>query len=174
MFFDYTYGVLVLRAVLFALGAGARVNGAFRKYQQRRSRRGITGYAAARAVLDSEISPRLTEMSRYLARGDLNSLSDGSAALKGLILRRMSSEAENQALDQHIEALPAQIEALQADASYDTTVAAAGKSGYFSGAVDGYASVLTVDRLSPITAAEPAAPKTATVSPPDVSYTASS
>lgn len=110
--------------------------------------------AADQAVLDSEISTRLTEMSRYLARGDLNSLSDGSAALKGLILRRMSSEAENQALDQQIEALRAQIEALQADASYDTTVVAAGKSGYFSGAVDGYESVLTVDRLSTITAAE--------------------
>ena len=53
MFFDYTYVVLVLPAVLFALWASARVNGTFRKYQQQRSRRGITGYAAARAVLDA-------------------------------------------------------------------------------------------------------------------------
>ena len=53
MFFDYTYVVLVLPAVLFALWASARVNGTFRRYQQQHSRRHITGADAARAVLDA-------------------------------------------------------------------------------------------------------------------------
>ena len=93
-------------------------------------------------------------MSQYLARGDMNSVSDRTAALKGLIIRRMSTEAENAALDQQIADLRAQIAALQSDADYDTTVVAAGQSGYFSGTVDGYESVLTVDSLQTMTAQE--------------------
>ena len=77
---------------------------------------------ADQAVLDSEISAQLIDMSQYLARGDMNSVSDRTAALKGLIIRRMSTEAENAALDQQIADLRAQIAALQSDADYDTTV----------------------------------------------------
>ena len=109
---------------------------------------------ADQAVLDSEISAQLIDMSQYLARGDMNSVSDRTAALKGLIIRRMSTEAENAALDQQIADLRAQIAALQSDADYDTTVVAAGQSGYFSGTVDGYESVLTVDSLQTMTAQE--------------------
>lgn len=108
--------------------------------------------AADQAVLDAEISTRLTAMSQYLARGDMNSVSDQTAELKGLVLRRMSTDAENDALDQQIEALQTEIEALRADANYDTTVVAASKSGYFSGTVDGYETVLTVSLLESITA----------------------
>lgn len=53
MFFDYTYLILVMPAVLFALWASARVNSTFRRYQEQRSRRHITGADAARAVLDA-------------------------------------------------------------------------------------------------------------------------
>ena len=53
MYFDMTYLVLVLPAVLLAMLASARVNSTFRRYQKQRSRRGITGAAAARAVLDA-------------------------------------------------------------------------------------------------------------------------
>lgn len=113
--------------------------------------------AADQAVLDAEISTRLTEMSQYLARGDMNSVTDRTAALKGLVLRRMSTDAENDALDQQIETLQAEIDALRADASYDTTVVAASKSGYFSGTVDGYETVLTVSLLETVTAAQFAA-----------------
>lgn len=113
--------------------------------------------AADQAVLDAEISTRLTEMSQYLARGDMNSVTDRTAALKGLVLRRMSTDAENDALDQQIETLQAEIDALRADASYDTTVVAASKSGYFSGTVDGYETVLTVSLLETVTAAQLAA-----------------
>lgn len=53
MFFDYTYLVLVLPAILLAMWASARVNSTFRRYQQQHSRRHITGADAARAVLDA-------------------------------------------------------------------------------------------------------------------------
>lgn len=53
MFFDYTYVVYVLPALLLAMWASSRVNSTFRRYQDQRSRRGVTGADAARAVLDS-------------------------------------------------------------------------------------------------------------------------
>lgn len=52
-YFDWTYIYLVLPAVLLAMWASARVNATFRKYSNQRSRRNVTGYAAARAVLDA-------------------------------------------------------------------------------------------------------------------------
>lgn len=113
--------------------------------------------AAGQAVLEAEISTQLTDLSQYLARGDMNSVRDRTAALKGLIIRRMSTEEENAALDQQIEALQTEIAALQADAHYDTTLVTAGKSGTFSGTVDGYETVLTVDFLSTVTVSSLAA-----------------
>ena len=107
--------------------------------------------AAGQAVLEAEISAQLVDMSQYLARGDMNSVRDRSANIKGLVIRRMSTEEENAALDQQIADLQTEIAALQADASYDTTLVAAGKSGTFSGTVDGYETVLTLDFLDTVT-----------------------
>lgn len=109
--------------------------------------------AAGQAVLEAEISAQLVDMSQYLARGDMNSVRDRSANIKGLVIRRMSTEEENAALDQQIADLQTEIAALQADASYDTTLVAASKSGTFSGTVDGYETVLTLDFLNTVTAA---------------------
>ena len=53
MYLDWTYIVLVLPAVLFSLWASARVNRIFSQYSADRTRRGMTGAAAARAVLDA-------------------------------------------------------------------------------------------------------------------------
>lgn len=52
MYFDVTYLVLVLPAVLFALWASAHVKSTFRKYATTMNRRRITGEQAARALLD--------------------------------------------------------------------------------------------------------------------------
>lgn len=53
MFFDWTYVVLVMPAVLLALWASANVNSTFKRYSTQYSRRGITGAQAARRVLDA-------------------------------------------------------------------------------------------------------------------------
>ena len=45
--------LLVLAAILFSLWAGNRVNSTFRCYSQVRTRNGMTGYDAAREVLDA-------------------------------------------------------------------------------------------------------------------------
>lgn len=52
MYIDWTYVVLVLPAMLFAMWASARVNSTFSKYKNTRNVRGLTGAQAARRVLD--------------------------------------------------------------------------------------------------------------------------
>lgn len=54
MYWDWTYIVYVLPAVIFAMWASANVNRTFKKYAKIHSRRGITGAEAARRVLDSK------------------------------------------------------------------------------------------------------------------------
>lgn len=51
MFFDWTYVVLVLPAVLLSLWASANVNSTFKRYSSQFSRRRITGAQAAEQVL---------------------------------------------------------------------------------------------------------------------------
>ncbi len=53
MYFDWTYLVLVLPAILLATWASSNVRSTFKKYSAIRSRRGITGAQAARRVLDA-------------------------------------------------------------------------------------------------------------------------
>ena len=54
MYWDWTYIVYVLPAVIFAMWASANVNGTIKKYAKIHSRKGITGAEAARRVLDSK------------------------------------------------------------------------------------------------------------------------
>lgn len=53
LYFDWTYLILVLPAVILATWASANVNSTFKKYAGQFSRRGITGAQAARRVLDA-------------------------------------------------------------------------------------------------------------------------
>lgn len=52
-YIDYTYIILVLPAVLFAMVASMMVNSTFNRYSKQYTRCGLTGYGAARAVLDA-------------------------------------------------------------------------------------------------------------------------
>lgn len=52
MYIDWTYIVLVLPAMLFAMWASSRVNSTFKKYKNTRNSRGLTGAQAAHWVLD--------------------------------------------------------------------------------------------------------------------------
>lgn len=53
MYFDWTYVILVLPALLLALWARSNVSSTFNKYSQVSNSRGITGAEAARRVLDA-------------------------------------------------------------------------------------------------------------------------
>ncbi len=53
MYIDWTYIILVLPAVIFAMICSAKVNSSFKKYSQIYCTRGITGAEAARKVLEA-------------------------------------------------------------------------------------------------------------------------
>lgn len=102
-------------------------------------------------ILDTEIQAQLEQMCRFVARRDMNSAADRSPAIKGLILRRMSSEKDNAAMDQRIAAIKEELSSLQADTSGDTVTVTASQSGYFSGSVDGYETILTMEAMRSMT-----------------------
>lgn len=106
------------------------------------------------AVLDSEIASQLVHMSKYVARRDLNSAADRSSEVKGLVLRRMSTQEQNAAVDQRITELNDQLEQLRAETDGDVLSVQATASGYFSGNVDGYENVLTMTALERMTVAD--------------------
>lgn len=81
---DWTYIVLVLPTIFFALWASAHVNSTFKKYSQVRNSRGLTGAQAAQAVLRANgitdvrierISGNLTD--HYDPKSNVIRLSDG-------------------------------------------------------------------------------------------------
>ena len=84
----------------------------------------------------------------------MNSVSDLSPELKGLILRRTGSGADSGALQSRISALQAELDTLEAQSAGDTSAISAGRAGTFSAAVDGYEAVLTPERLMDMTVAE--------------------
>ena len=106
------------------------------------------------AALDADIADALAQLSRYLALRDMNSVSDLSPELKGLILRRTGSGADSGALQSRISALQAELDTLEAQSAGDTSAISAGRAGTFSAAVDGYEAVLTPERLMDMTVAE--------------------
>ena len=82
--FDIYYVILVLPAILLSLWAQARVSSTFKKYQKQVSQRRMTGYDAARRILDSNglshikiehIQGNLTD--HYDPRANIIRLSDG-------------------------------------------------------------------------------------------------
>lgn len=122
--------------------------------EQLQSAASYSGDAADQARLDSEIQAYLEDMSRYVARRDMNAAADHSATLKGLILRRTSTEEDNLSMNQRIRDLTAQLEGLWDQSTLDTRVVGATEGGYFSGNVDGFETVLTMETLETMTVAQ--------------------
>lgn len=102
---------------------------------------------ADQAALDSEIASDLTALARYISRRDMNSISDLSPELKGLVLRRSSDEGATDVIAAQIAATENELETLQNEAEADTRVVSAPSAGYFSSAVDGYEALLTPEAL---------------------------
>lgn len=130
-----------------------RISEIEQELKQLRYADGYSGDAADRAVLDGEIQTQLDNLTRLVARRDMNSAAELSPALKGLILRRTMSEDGDDALKETIGELETELELLQGTASSGTTTVRADRSGYFSGTVDGFENVLTVASLEHITVA---------------------
>ena len=104
--------------------------------------------------LDSEILASLISRAQEVNRRDLSAAADEGTDLKGLILRRSISDEDLSALQAQIDTLQSQLTQLQAAAGSDTMQIIASVSGYYSGTVDGYESVLTPERLTSLSVAE--------------------
>ena len=110
--------------------------------------------AADVAALDAQISSDLQALSRFLCRRDMNSAEALSPELKGLILCRTTDESDADKLTQQLNGLHEELDRLQAQAASDTRAVTVSSSGYFSGAVDGFETVLTPEILEKMTVSE--------------------
>ncbi len=106
------------------------------------------------AALDEQILVKLASYVQLTAKRDMASVSEMSAELKGLILRRSTGSADLGAIRAQAEAIEERLAELQTVAGSDTSRIQAPISGYFSGGADGYESVLTPARLTDLTAAQ--------------------
>ena len=113
-----------------------------------------TTSVADQAALDTAIGEALTQMTKFLERRDMNSIQDGAAELKGMILRRESSDEDAELITRQLENAQQELTILQSAAEQDTAEITAPKAGYFSAVVDGYETVLTPERLDTLTVRE--------------------
>lgn len=109
---------------------------------------------ASTAALDEQILSQLGTCAQLTAKRDMASIAEMRTALKGLILRRSTGSEDLSAIRAQADAIRTQLTDLQTVAGADTAQVRAPISGYFSGSVDGYESVLTPARLTDLTAAQ--------------------
>ena len=110
--------------------------------------------ASGVAALDAQIASDLQDMARFLCRRDMNSVQALTPEIKGLILCRTTDSADAGRLADSLAQMNAELEKLQAEAASDTRAVTVASSGYFSGAVDGFESVLTPQKLGAITVSD--------------------
>lgn len=104
--------------------------------------------------LDEEIASSLISFQSALSSDSLTAASDAASSLRASVLKRSYAYTGTEELDAAAAALQTQITALTASADPNTTRITAPESGLFSSLVDGYESVLTLDRLQDMTPAE--------------------
>lgn len=112
---------------------------------------GSSSQAMDSARLDSEIVDEILDIKKSAAKEELSGMEEDVLSLKNLVFRRDSVYNGSDDIQTLIADLESQLSSLQSEASYDTVEIDAAQSGTFSGMVDGYESVLTVDSLSAMT-----------------------
>ncbi len=105
-------------------------------------------------ALDNNILDNLTALAVYVNRRDISAASALNTDLKSLVLRRYSDTSELSAISSEIAALSSQITELNSQTSSSVRTISAARSGYFSGTVDGYESILKPETLTSMTVAE--------------------
>lgn len=120
--------------------------------QLRYAGEGAVGYE--KAALDAEIRTQLVSAAAALRRGDTAAVTAVTPKLKGMVLRASADDATLDDIRARAASLEQEIGERRAQAGSDTQVIVATSSGYFSGMVDGYESVLTPERLESLSVAE--------------------
>ncbi|MDD3164822.1 MAG: HlyD family efflux transporter periplasmic adaptor subunit [Oscillospiraceae bacterium] len=100
---------------------------------------------------DAQLCDQFSQLSIHVSRRDMNAAASLTDSLKALVVSRYTDAGSDASLPEEIAAAAADLSALQRTASSSVGVITADRSGYFSGNVDGYESVLTVSGLSLLT-----------------------
>lgn len=114
---------------------------------------GASAAAYNKAAADAEIRERILETAVMLERGNILAVSEAAPSLKGLVLRSTASEEDLSAITRQEMEVRQELAELRTQLHGQTRVASAPTSGYFSGVVDGFESVLTprsLESLSPL------------------------
>lgn len=105
------------------------------------------------AQLSADILTEIVTLRVSSADRDFTALEDNALNLKSLVYKRDHTNAGGDAagIQESINTLNGQLQALTASAADDTTVLRTDRSGVFSGLVDGYEGVLTTELLEALT-----------------------
>ena len=106
------------------------------------------------ALMDAEIMDLLLAAARDLNHNDFASLEKSAPYLKGLVLRRYSTEEELAAIRQSAENTKNRIRSMQLDLTGSVDNIRSPASGYFSGTVDGFESVLTPQTITTLSVSQ--------------------
>ncbi len=101
--------------------------------------------------LDQSITDAMARLRASAAAGDLTGLEEQALTLKSLVLQREATYDGAASIDAQIQAVQAQINALDQASGADTTAVRAPVAGTFSALADGYESVLTPAALNNLT-----------------------
>lgn len=106
--------------------------------------------------LSQQVIQAIVDLHASVSAGDLTNLEDQTMKLKSLVYKRDytfsgTGEEAAAAIQASIDAVNAQISALNSQAAQNTGRVTADQSGVFSGVVDGFESLITPDMLESIT-----------------------
>ena len=106
------------------------------------------------ALMDAEIMELLFDAARDLNGRDFAALEKSAPYLKGLVLRRYSTEEELAAIRQAAENTRGRIRTMQQELTGSVEYICAPGAGYFSGIVDGYEAVLTPRNMTTLSVSQ--------------------
>lgn len=109
---------------------------------------------AALSAMDDAITAQLRSLSAYLNRGDLRAAEQAGQDAKVLILQRTADQTDAASIREQTAQVKEQIAQLRSQSSGDANALTAAASGYFSGTVDGYESILTPQALSSLSVSQ--------------------
>ncbi len=102
-------------------------------------------------ALEQSIESTLLQIHKETADGSLSTLADDASELETLILQQNYLSEDTQDLETTMTSLANQIATLESYSKGDIRTVTASVSGTYSGYVDGYESILTVDALEGLT-----------------------
>lgn len=134
-----------------ALARSQKIRALEQRLDQLKAAAGVPADGGDASKTDAGILTRLISVKSAVAGGELSGTEDDIQELKNLVFRRDYAYSNAANMDQMTAELNSQLAALLQASTSDTTEVTAQESGIYSGLVDGYESVLTVDSLNDMT-----------------------